>query len=164
LLPLPSVSSYEEAAFLLWYQRLRSAACAGTALPWSPARACHPANFLYMLTGQEANELSATALETYFVLLADHGMNASTFSARVTASTLGDVLVCPNLFSDILSDLCSGLVGGLGVVPGASFGHEIAVFEPVHGSAPKYTGQNKVNPMATILMSLRSTWSAQKSR
>ena len=51
----------------------------------------HAANFLYMLTGQEPNELSATALETYFVLLADHGMNASTFSARVTASTLGDV-------------------------------------------------------------------------
>jgi len=62
-----------------------------------------------------------------------------------------DVLVCPNLFGDILSDLCSGLVGGLGVVPGANFGQEIAVFEPVHGSAPKYTGQNKVNPTATIL-------------
>jgi isocitrate dehydrogenase (NAD+) len=62
-----------------------------------------------------------------------------------------DVLVCPNLFGDILSDLCSGLVGGLGVAPGANFGAEIAVFEPVHGSAPKYAGQNKVNPTATIL-------------
>jgi isocitrate dehydrogenase (NAD+) len=62
-----------------------------------------------------------------------------------------DVLVCPNLFGDILSDLCSGLVGGLGVAPGANFGRELAVFEPVHGSAPKYTGQNKVNPIATIL-------------
>lgn len=62
-----------------------------------------------------------------------------------------DVLVCPNLFGDILSDLCSGLVGGLGVALGANFGLEIAVFEPVHGSAPKYTGQNKVNPVATIL-------------
>ncbi len=62
-----------------------------------------------------------------------------------------DVLVCPNLFGDIVSDLCSGLVGGLGVAPGANFGHDIAVFEPVHGSAPKYTGQNKVNPTATIL-------------
>ncbi len=62
-----------------------------------------------------------------------------------------DVLVCPNLFGDILSDLCSGLVGGLGVAPGANIGHEIAVFEPVHGSAPKYAGQNKVNPTATIL-------------
>jgi isocitrate dehydrogenase (NAD+) len=62
-----------------------------------------------------------------------------------------DVLVCPNLFGDILSDLCSGLVGGLGVAPGANFGQELAVFEPVHGSAPKYAGQNKVNPTATIL-------------
>lgn len=62
-----------------------------------------------------------------------------------------DVLVCPNLFGDILSDLCSGLVGGLGVAPGANFGEGIAVFEPIHGSAPKYAGQNKVNPAATIL-------------
>ena len=49
-----------------------------------------------------------------------------------------------------MSDLCSGLVGGLGVTPGANIGDELAVFEPVHGSAPKYTGQNKVNPTATI--------------
>ena len=62
-----------------------------------------------------------------------------------------DVLVLPNLYGDIVSDLCSGLVGGLGVAPGANFGNELAVFEPVHGSAPKYAGQNKVNPMATIL-------------
>jgi isocitrate dehydrogenase (NAD+) len=62
-----------------------------------------------------------------------------------------DVLVCPNLFGDILSDLVSGLVGGLGVAPGANIGHDLAVFEPVHGSAPKYAGQNKVNPTATIL-------------
>jgi isocitrate dehydrogenase (NAD+) len=62
-----------------------------------------------------------------------------------------DLLVCPNLFGDILSDLCSGLVGGLGVAPGANFGQGIAIFEPVHGSAPKYAGQNKVNPTATIL-------------
>jgi isocitrate dehydrogenase (NAD+) len=62
-----------------------------------------------------------------------------------------DVLVCPNLFGDIVSDLCSGLVGGLGVAPGANIGLEMAVFEPVHGSAPKYAGQNKVNPTATIL-------------
>jgi isocitrate dehydrogenase (NAD+) len=62
-----------------------------------------------------------------------------------------DVLVLPNLFGDIVSDLCSGLVGGLGVAPGANIGDELAVFEPVHGSAPKYAGQNKVNPTATIL-------------
>jgi isocitrate dehydrogenase (NAD+) len=62
-----------------------------------------------------------------------------------------DILLCPNLFGDILSDLCSGLVGGLGVAPGANIGSDMAVFEPVHGSAPKYAGQNKVNPTATIL-------------
>jgi len=64
---------------------------------------------------------------------------------------LYDVLVLPNLYGDIVSDLCCGLVGGLGVAPGANIGEEIAVFEPTHGSAPKYAGQNKVNPTATIL-------------
>jgi len=64
---------------------------------------------------------------------------------------LYDVLVCPNLYGDVISDLCCGLVGGLGVAPGANIGEEIAVFEPTHGSAPKYAGQNKVNPTATIL-------------
>ncbi len=62
-----------------------------------------------------------------------------------------DVMVLPNLFGDIVSDLCAGLVGGLGVVPGANFGEGYAVFEPTHGSAPKYSGLNKVNPMATML-------------
>ena len=64
---------------------------------------------------------------------------------------LYDVLVMPNLYGDILSDLACGLVGGLGVAPGANIGEEIAVFEPTHGSAPKYAGQNRVNPTATIL-------------
>jgi len=62
-----------------------------------------------------------------------------------------EVLVMANLYGDVLSDLASGLVGGLGVSPGANVGAEIAVFEPVHGSAPKYAGKNKVNPTATIL-------------
>jgi isocitrate dehydrogenase (NAD+) len=62
-----------------------------------------------------------------------------------------DVLVLPNLYGDVVSDLCAGLVGGLGVAPGANIGEGIAVFEPVHGSAPRYTGQNKVNPIANIL-------------
>ncbi|HXE72236.1 MAG TPA: isocitrate/isopropylmalate dehydrogenase family protein [Candidatus Nitrosotenuis sp.] len=63
---------------------------------------------------------------------------------------LYDVLVMPNLYGDILSDLCAGLVGGLGVAPSANLGDDYAVFEPVHGSAPKYAGQNKVNPMAMM--------------
>ncbi len=64
---------------------------------------------------------------------------------------LYDVLVLPNLYGDIISDLASGLVGGLGVAPGANIGDDIAVFEPTHGSAPKYKDLNEVNPTATIL-------------
>lgn len=63
---------------------------------------------------------------------------------------LYDVLVLPNLYGDIISDLSAGLIGGLGVAPGANIGNAYAVFEPVHGSAPKYAGQNKVNPMAMM--------------
>ncbi len=62
-----------------------------------------------------------------------------------------DVLVLPNLYGDIVSDLCAGLIGGLGLAPGGNFGANAAVFEPTHGSAPKYAGQNKVNPMAMML-------------
>jgi isocitrate dehydrogenase (NAD+) len=62
-----------------------------------------------------------------------------------------DVLVLPNLYGDIISDLTAGLVGGLGVAPGANIGADVAVFEATHGSAPKYKGQNRVNPTAMIL-------------
>lgn len=65
-----------------------------------------------------------------------------------------DVLVLPNLYGDIISDLCAGLIGGLGLAPGANIGEGIAIFEPTHGSAPKYTGMNKVNPMAMMLSSV----------
>jgi isocitrate dehydrogenase (NAD+) len=64
---------------------------------------------------------------------------------------LYDVLVLPNLYGDIISDLAAGLVGGLGVAPGANIGPETAVFEAVHGSAPKYAGMNKANPTALML-------------
>src|ERR671914_2572576 len=64
---------------------------------------------------------------------------------------LYDVLVLPNLYGDIVSDLGAGLVGGLGVAPGANIGPGGAVFEATHGSAPKYKGQNKVNPTALML-------------
>jgi len=69
----------------------------------------------------------------------------------VQSPTDFDVLVLPNLYGDIVSDLCAGLIGGLGVAPGANIGDEAAVFEPVHGSAPKYAGMDKVDPLATIL-------------
>jgi len=76
---------------------------------------------------------------------------------------LYDVLVLPNLYGDILSDLCAGLVGGLGIAPGANIGKDIAVFEAIHGSAPKYKGQNKVNPTAMILSAvLMLDWIGEK--
>jgi len=62
-----------------------------------------------------------------------------------------DVIVLPNLYGDIVSELCAGLIGGVGLAPGANIGNDISVFEPTHGSAPKYAGQNKVNPMAMML-------------
>jgi isocitrate dehydrogenase (NAD+) len=62
-----------------------------------------------------------------------------------------DVLLCPNLYGDILSDLCAGLIGGLGVAPGMNLGREVAIFEAVHGSAPQFKGQDKLNPTALIL-------------
>jgi 3-isopropylmalate dehydrogenase len=62
-----------------------------------------------------------------------------------------DVLVAPNLYGDIISDLCAQMVGGLGFACSGNIGERLAVFEPTHGSAPKYAGQNKVNPIATLL-------------
>jgi isocitrate dehydrogenase (NAD+) len=62
-----------------------------------------------------------------------------------------DILVLPNLYGDIVSDLCAGLIGGLGVAPGANLGSEYAVFEPIHGSAPRYAGQNRMNPVGLML-------------
>ena len=69
----------------------------------------------------------------------------------VVKPELYDVLVCPNLYGDIISDLCSGLVGGLGMAPSANIGDSYSVFEPIHGSAPKHAGKNDANPAATIL-------------
>ena len=65
-----------------------------------------------------------------------------------------DVLLLPNLYGDIVSDLCAGLVGGLGVVPGANIGADAAVFEAVHGSAPDIAGKDLANPMALLLSAL----------
>ena len=65
-----------------------------------------------------------------------------------------DVLLLPNLYGDIVSDLCAGLIGGLGVAQGANIGKDYAVFEPVHGSAPDIAGQNKANPTALLLSAI----------
>ena len=65
-----------------------------------------------------------------------------------------DVLLLPNLYGDIVSDLCAGLIGGLGIAQGANIGKECAVFEPVHGSAPDIAGQNKANPTAMLMSAI----------
>ena len=65
-----------------------------------------------------------------------------------------DVLLLPNLYGDIVSDLCAGLIGGLGIAQGANIGLDYAVFEPVHGSAPDIAGQNKANPTAMLMSAI----------
>ena len=76
-----------------------------------------------------------------------------------------DVLVAPNLYGDIISDLCAQMVGGLGFGYSGNIGEKLAVFEPTHGSAPKYAGQNKVNPIATILAAkMMLEWLGEASR
>ena len=79
-------------------------------------------------------------------------VHIDTLSARLVRSPQDfDVLLLPNLYGDILSDLCAGLVGGLGLIPGANIGWEYAVFEPVHGSAPDIAGKGIANPIAMVL-------------
>ncbi len=100
---------------------------------------------LFLRTGQKIAEEYASKVLFEDVIVDNMCMQL------VQKPELYDVLVLPNLYGDIVSDLCAGLVGGLGLAPGANIGSAAALFEPVHGSAPKYAGQNKVNPAATIL-------------
>ncbi|HMA35661.1 MAG TPA: isocitrate/isopropylmalate dehydrogenase family protein [Chloroflexia bacterium] len=111
--------------------------------------AVHKANImkatdgLYLRTAEEvAREYPEIAFENVIV--------DNMCMQLVQKPDLYDVLVLPNLYGDIVSDLCAGLVGGLGVAPGANIGESVALFEPIHGSAPKHAGQNKVNPMAMM--------------
>lgn len=113
--------------------------------------AVHKANImkfsdgLFLKTAREVAKEYAGKIEFQDVIVDNMCMQL------VQKPELYDVLVLPNLYGDIVSDLCAGLVGGLGIAPGANYGDHIALFEPVHGSAPKYAGKNKVNPTATIL-------------
>src|SRR3989338_9051820 len=100
---------------------------------------------LFLRTAQKVGEQYQGKLEIENVIVDNMCMQL------VQKPELYDVLVLPNLYGDIVSDLCAGLVGGLGIAPGANLGEGIAVFEAIHGSAPKYAGQNKVNPTAMIL-------------
>ena len=111
--------------------------------------AVHKANIMKCTDGLFLNCVAKIAQEYPEVLFEDRIVDNMCMQL-VQKPDLYDVLVLPNLYGDIVSDLCAGLVGGLGVAPGANIGENAAVFEPVHGSAPKYAGQNKVNPLAMI--------------
>jgi isocitrate dehydrogenase (NAD+) len=112
--------------------------------------AVHKANIMKLTDGLFLS-VATTVAEDYPDIEFEDRIVDNMCMQLVQKPELYDVLVCPNLYGDIISDLCAGLVGGLGLAPGANIGEGIAVFEPVHGSAPKYTGQNKVNPVALVL-------------
>ncbi len=112
--------------------------------------AIHKANILKMSDGLFL-ECARKVAEEYPTIEFEDRIVDNMAMQLVQKPQLYDVLLAPNLYGDIISDLCAGLVGGLGVAPSGNFGDHIAVFEPVHGSAPKYTGMNKVNPTAIIL-------------
>ncbi len=110
----------------------------------------HKANIMKMTDGLFLKVASEVAKEYPEIEFEDRIVDNMCMQL-VIKPQIYDVLLCPNLYGDILSDLSAGLVGGLGVAPGGNIGDDYAVFEPVHGSAPKYKGMNKVNPTAMIL-------------
>lgn len=112
--------------------------------------AVHKANILKMSDGLFL-EIARQIAEDYTEIEFEDRIVDNMAMQLVQKPELYDVMVMPNLYGDILSDLCAGLVGGLGVVPGANIGENAALFEPVHGSAPKYTGKNYANPSAMIM-------------
>jgi isocitrate dehydrogenase (NAD+) len=112
--------------------------------------AVHKANILKFSDGLFLDTAREVAKEYSDIEFGDMLVDA-TCMELVRKPHMFDVLVLPNLYGDIISDLCAGLVGSMGVAPGANIGDEVAIFEPTHGSAPKYAGQNKANPVATML-------------
>jgi isocitrate dehydrogenase (NAD+) len=112
--------------------------------------AVHKANILKFSDGLFLDTAREVAKE-YNDIEFDDMLVDATCMELVRKPQLFDVLVLPNLYGDIVSDLCAGLVGGMGIAPGANIGDEVAIFEPTHGSAPKYAWKNKVNPMAMML-------------
>jgi isocitrate dehydrogenase (NAD+) len=113
--------------------------------------AVHKANIMKLTDGLFLESCQQVAAEYAGRMAFEDRIVDNMCMQLVQKPELYDVLVLPNLYGDIVSDLCAGLVGGLGVAPGANIGEQAAVFEPVHGSAPKYAGQNKANPTALIL-------------
>ena len=112
--------------------------------------AVHKANIMKFSDGLFL-EVARTVAEDYPEIEFEDRIVDNMSMQLVQKPEIYDVMVMPNLYGDILSDLCAGLVGGLGVAPGANIGDEFAIFEPVHGTAPKYAGMNRANPMAMIL-------------
>jgi isocitrate dehydrogenase (NAD+) len=112
--------------------------------------AVHKANIMKMGDGLFLNTVRAVA-EAYPQITCDDRIVDAACMMLVMNPLQFDVLLMPNLYGDIVSDLCAGLVGGLGVVPGANLGTEVGVFEAVHGSAPDIAGKGLANPMALLL-------------
>lgn len=113
--------------------------------------AVHKANIMKCTDGLFLKTARAIAAEYEGKILFEDRIVDNMCMQLVQRPTEYDVLVLPNLYGDIVSDLCAGLIGGLGVAPGGNIGDGIAVFEATHGSAPKYKGMNKANPTAMIL-------------
>lgn len=113
--------------------------------------AVHKANIMKFTDGLFLKTFREVAAKYEGKVLAEDAIVDNMSMQLVQKPRNFDVLLLPNLYGDILSDLCAGLTGGLGIAPGANIGEGMAVFEAVHGSAPKYQGQNKVNPTAMIL-------------
>jgi isocitrate dehydrogenase (NAD+) len=112
--------------------------------------AVHKANIMKFSDGLFLEVARKTAKETPDVEFEDRIVDNMCMQLVQTPENY-DILVLPNLYGDIISDLAAGLIGGLGVAPGANIGDEAALFEPTHGSAPRYAGQDKVNPFGMIL-------------
>jgi len=112
--------------------------------------AVHKANIMKLGDGLFLRSVRGVAEQFPEITFDDRIVDAACMQLVVNPGQF-DILVLPNLYGDIVSDLAAGLVGGLGVAPGANIGIDAAVFEPVHGSAPKYAGQDKANPTALIL-------------
>jgi isocitrate dehydrogenase (NAD+) len=110
----------------------------------------HKANIMKVSDGLFLEAARRVALEYPEVAFEDRIIDNLTMQL-VRRPADHDVLLLPNLYGDILSDLCAGLVGGLGVAPGALYGDELAVFEATHGTAPRYRGLGRANPMALML-------------
>jgi isocitrate dehydrogenase (NAD+) len=117
----------------------------------SKVTAVHKANIMKFTDGLFLHTAQEVAKEEYPDIEFEDRIVDNLCNQLVSRPEEYDVIVLPNLYGDIVSDLGAGLIGGLGMAPGANVGDDYAVFEAVHGSAPKYKGQNKVNPMALML-------------